>query len=196
MIWWWRNRLGWMNLAVLVAVVTAAVLIGGWEVPVLNVLGGSTISVPIAMFLPVACAVAFAAGIARASVLESVAYRQVHYLDLAFVLALSMGALAASALLQYTGLQPYGLATARNVAGCLGLALVGRRLFGVHAAPLPAAGYVFVAAGLGTGAGGRPHPWAWPIAEANSVPAFVLALMILVGGLLVGIAPPARTLME
>ncbi|WP_157431696.1 hypothetical protein [Actinomadura hibisca] len=176
MIWWMRvNRVisTAAGLAVMLALVAVA---GGSRIPAPNLLQGVLIGTPLATVLPLLVVGVFAHGLASgAHEQAAVAVRDVVRYRLIYSLAICGITAVAGLALTLTGVQPLGVAAARNVAGYMGLALVGGALVGRHAAIALPTGYLFLVIMTGSPPGGEPPLYMWPLASSGDVGAIVLA---------------------
>jgi hypothetical protein len=84
------------------------------------------------------------------------------------------------------------VAAVRNVAGYLGLAMIGARLFGSGLAWVPPLAMFGPTLLVGVRWDSTPEPWAWSIHGPHSVPAALTAAVLCVGGLCLAATTPRR----
>lgn len=120
---------------------------------------------------------------------EKVAVRPVGACDAAAMAGLVALACLVGVLEAWCG-RTTGVAMGRDFAGYLGLALLIRWVGGPGAANVAVALFPFACASFGIRPSGHPHVWAWPFHEPGSVPATVMAAVLLVGGLVVARRDP------
>jgi hypothetical protein len=82
--------------------------------------------------------------------------------------------------------------TARNLAGLVGLALLGARVLAIEVAWSPLVLLGAVTWLFGTEAGGRARPWALLLAEPRHTPAAAVAAGVLAAGVLAHLTSPPR----
>lgn len=145
---------------------------------------GSDIGVPWLIFMPVAYACLI--GLSLRSPLHDLdltAARRLAAWRVVQVVALAVAAAVSLAVLTRGLTGPTGTASAlRNLAGFLGLALLGSRLISGWLVWLPPTAWAITAAMLGdpTNTG---LPWDWPVRYDIDYGAFALATLLLIGGL-------------
>lgn len=188
-----RVRRARLVAAVLAAAVAAVALVGSSPVPMPDLLAGALASFPAGVFIPLAPAFAVLAGLAEAAMLERCATRPV----LGFDALLAGGCALAGAMLlvalDAAHVQAMGAEAGRNLAGYVGLALIGRYFVGERAATVFPLAAALAAALFGRGYGGIAA-WAWPLAPGGSaVAAGQAGLLLAVGcGLSLFDRPPGR----
>ncbi|MBW1597801.1 hypothetical protein [Streptomyces sp. JJ38] len=88
---------------------------------------------------------------------------------------------------------PLAWAVTRNMLGYLGVGLLAQWLLGPRYGPVTVAILPLVSALVGTGPGGRPYPWAWPLLPSGSAHASLAALALLIAGTALCHARPNHT---
>ncbi|WP_433498174.1 hypothetical protein ACQP1K_25240 [Sphaerimonospora sp. CA-214678] len=165
------------------AVLLVATL-SGLQVPTLNLLGGGKSYVPVGVLLPlvgVSALMSFLTNVpaeVEATAVRPVQRYEAIAVSLAVVLSLAVGAL-----LGFIGLQEHAFAATRNLTGYMGLAVLGHRFLGRHAAVVIPLIFAFACMTAGRRAGGHPWPWAWPMFESRHIPATLVALALYLVGL-------------
>ncbi|MEU9890809.1 hypothetical protein [Sphaerisporangium sp. NPDC051011] len=180
---------------VLVLTVALVAVLSGMQIPALNILGGGKSYVPVGVLLPllgVAGLVSFMTNVPGE--LEITAVRPVQWYNAIAISVAALSVLVIGALLGVSGLQAHAFAAARNLVGYMGLAMLGQKLVGRHAAILFPVVFAFGTMTAGRRPGGHPWPWAWPLFESEHVPAALVAVAVFLVGLLVTLsrARPVR----
>ncbi|ONH60492.1 hypothetical protein CcI49_10400 [Frankia sp. CcI49] len=187
MIWWWRNRGYTMHFSVVVGTLVAVLLVGDAAFPVPSLLGGSSLRLPVMLLLPLAPSSVASYCLSRRDGLELTGTQPTRWLDCAVMVMTAAIGMLAGTLLQVTGLNDQGFAAGRNMAGYIGLSLVGVAIVGAQASSLFPVTVAVVTSSLGAQVNGQARSWAWPAAGAESLLALVVALATLVLGLLCGL---------
>lgn len=173
--------------AALVALIIAvgATVYAGQQVPVPQLRHLTDYSVPLAAVVPVVHAVVLAtttfspmADLEHTAAQPMRRHRTVQMtIVLLYATLLAVLPMAAGASVEVT------VAAVRNVAGYLGLAMIGARLFGSGLAWLPPLAMFGPTLLAGVRWDNTPEPWAWSIHGAHSVPAAVTAAVLCAVGL-------------
>lgn len=187
MNWWMRVHAVLACAAALLICFILAPLLAGSALPIPSLLGGLGSGIPLPLVLPVvpACVVLYAMSRAPRET-DAAAVRPVA----AYRAALAAGTAVAALALGFCEMQwldfDLGLGVARNLIGYLGVGLVVQRVVGAKYGPLAAAMTPVGCALIGMGPGRRPYAWAWPLHEATSALAAVVALALFaIGAILV-----------
>lgn len=180
---WFRLR-GWWRVVLAVGATELLVCwAGGVAVPVPN-LQGFAAPVPAALLAPLALAVACAWALTHRVELESAASRAVRVLDATGVLAVVVVVLIIGAGSDAVGNTTLGVAAARNTAGYVGLALIGRAVLGGQASSALPAGFLLLSTLLGYSPERLPRWWAFPLAAGGDLAAATVAAAVFVTGVL------------
>ncbi|MFI9627417.1 hypothetical protein [Streptomyces sp. NPDC052042] len=162
-----------------------ALSVGETGLPLPQLGGATSASVPLILLAPLAPAIALNTGHNRAPQIEATAGRAVARGD-AVLAAATMALTALVMSLSLTGLgpdpEPAGQAV-RNLALYTGMALVGRTLLGGPASTVPPVVFALATATFGYGPQQTPHWWAWPAAHPADPLAALATLIIVVYGL-------------
>jgi hypothetical protein len=174
-------------VAVVVFLVAASLVPSGTRIlPLPGVGNAAGLGIPLALFAPVVIAIAVIAGLSAGEArLEAVAARPLPVFDAMYGVAVALGALGSSVLVWITvgsAWNLYALEAGRNAIGYIGLALIGRVLFGPRVAGLVPVAAAIGAALLGSHPDGSARWWAWPIADARDELSWVFAFLLLVLG--------------
>ena len=179
---WWRGRGQARDVLALLAMLLAVFLAGQDTVPI-PTLSGVGAPTPVAVFAPLILAISVGLGLSRRISLELVAARRIRLLDAAWIGLLVVIAVCGCVALDFTGTQQLGVIAGRDVAGYVGLTLLGWRIVGSHASAVLSVGYAIAAALLGYGAAGTTQLWAWPVAAPDDTAAIVAAAVFCLAGL-------------
>lgn len=180
MTWWLRAQSAGISLAALLACFLLAPLLSSSALPVPALFTGNAGGVSVPLLLPALPACALLYGMARlpdalhASAVRPLARWQLTGLLGVLLAALLTGA-AEAAFLDF----PLALGVVRNLAGYLAAGLIAQWLWGRTYGPAVAAALPVLCGFLGTGPGGRPYWWAWPLHGQGSVPAAVAVAVLL-----------------
>lgn len=179
---------------VTLAVAIAATVYAGQQLPLPQLRHLTDYSVPLAAAVPVVHAVVLAtttfspmADLEHTAAQPMHRHRAVHmtavllYATLLAVLPMAAGASAGVT-----------VAAVRNVAGYLGLAMIGARLFGSGLAWLPPLAMFGPTLLAGVRWDNTPEPWAWSIHGPHSVPAAVTATVLCAVGLVLAATTTPR----
>jgi len=177
--YWWRSRCAGRDLAAFAAAQTSIVLAGTVAIPI-PTLTGATTPTPVAVFAPLLLAISVATGLSRRLGMEDVAVRRIRLIDSTWILALAVAGLAVA--LVASGRQHIGIIAGRDMAGYLGLTMIGCRMLGNQASAVLPVGYAIVSAMLGYNSGTIAW-WAWPVAAPGDSAALALALGTCLAGL-------------
>jgi hypothetical protein len=177
--YWWRSRRAGRDLAAFTAAQAAIVLAGTVAIPI-PTLAGATTPTPVAVFAPLLVAISVATGLSRRLGLEDVAVRRIRLIDTSWILALAVAGLAVA--LVASGRQQVGIIAGRDLAGYLGLTMIGCRILGNQASAVLPVGYAIASAMLGYNSG-TIASWAWPVAAPHDSAAMALALGTCLAGL-------------
>lgn len=175
--------------AITLACVLLAVTIGSSVSVALPVLLGSgRAPVSLGLLSPIAVAVAVAAALGGGlPELERVGVRRVRPRDLGYVMAIAMITLASFALLDGMLVSnSIALEAGRNAAGYVGLAMLGRRLFGSHAAGILPAVYLILASLIRPSTPTLSATWGWMLAPVDNVVSWCTAIGLLMVGAILG----------
>lgn len=180
MTWWLRAQAAGLSAAAFVACFLLAPLLSASALPVPALFTGNAGGVSVPLLLPALPACTLLYGLARppaalhATAVRSLGQWQLTALMTVLAAALVTGA-AEAAFLDF----PLALGAARNLCGYLAAGLIAQRLWGAVYGPAVAAAIPVLCGFLGTGAGGRPIWWAWPLHTETSVPAGLAVLLLL-----------------
>ncbi|MBO3680491.1 hypothetical protein [Streptomyces sp. NEAU-YJ-81] len=185
MIWWFKARAVPALTVSLVVTNAVGLLMGNAELPV-PVLTGQSGHFLVGHLITLLPAVMLLHGMGRGDLrTESVACRPLRRWDAALGSAAAATGAGMAGLCYALGADSIALVLGRNIAGCVGLALLlfpflGHRIAAVTVAIVP-----LVCAAAGWRSGGRPEPWAWILYPANSLAAPLITAAIVVVGILV-----------
>ena len=174
-------------MAIVTFIVAASLLPAGTRtLPLPGLAGAAAFGIPLALFAPVAIAIALATALAGGEPrLEAVASRPLPVLDAVLGVAVALLALIACGLVWLavgSAFNVLALEAGRNAVGYVGLALLAYPLLGPRLAGLPP---VIVAIGaplLGFHADGSVRWWAWPVASARDELSWAFAFLLLAIG--------------
>ncbi len=186
MKYWARTRHIWGSLPCLAAIRMACLLFGNTPVPALSLLGSYGLTIPLALWLPLAICVyvswGWVSGDARQ---EWVASRPIWLLDLVYGTSV-VGLFCLACLWPPSHVDGgLGIATARNLVGYMGLCLIARGLLGSVVAPVLPAAYMLLCTIVGMGPDRRPYLWGWPLADGHTLWAWAPALTLMILGVVV-----------
>ncbi|MEE1929680.1 hypothetical protein V1J52_16050 [Streptomyces sp. TRM 70351] len=183
MSWWLRAHAVTGAAAAMVLCFAVAPLLGSSRLPVPSLFGGVSGGIPVPLVLPVLPAGALLYGLHRVPhACEATAVRRTGWWSTGLLAAACSAALLLGAAEQVWLDFPLAGAVARNTVGYLGFGLLVQRLLGAQYGPVAVALVPLGCALLGTGAGGRPYPWAWPLLPGGSAPAWGTAVALLATG--------------
>ncbi|WP_405086565.1 hypothetical protein [Microbispora sp. NBC_01389] len=185
MSYFFRARRAGVTMSVLMLSIVLIATLSGLQVPTLNLLGGGKSYVPVSVLLPligVAALMSFLTSVPAE--MEMTAVRPVRRYEATVITGSIALVIGIGALLTFSGFHVHAFAAARNLTGYLGLAIVGQKLLGRHAAIILPVIFAFVCMTAGRRPGGYPWPWAWPLFESRHVPALVIATACCLTGLL------------
>lgn len=191
MTYWLRARqVRWLVVAVTLTLLVSAV-VGGASVPMPNMLSAALSPVPVELLLPILPVIALMSGLANGDrVLETVGVRRIALLDTGLALVTASATALVLAAIDGLGLQPLGLAAARNVLGLTGVALAVRSAVGERVAALATMGFMILMTLFGHSVGQRPYWWAWILGVDDDRPAMLLALVTFSAGVLLALRMP------
>ncbi|GAB3065033.1 hypothetical protein GCM10027053_30190 [Intrasporangium mesophilum] len=191
MSWLLRSRAlpGIWSAAALLVVAT--ILLADRFTPLPELVKGSGIALPTALTMPVPVAVLLQASISSSHpTVELTSPRRLRVLDVSLLAVGTSLAVAAYVAVAVTREDALLFASARNLVGALGLALVCRRLLSASTVSFVVVAYASVSLMFGDRA--RPQLWAFLLATPGSRWAAVLGAVLLLAGVLVGTGDQPR----
>ncbi|MEV7427741.1 hypothetical protein [Streptomyces sp. NPDC091212] len=185
MIWWLRLRRVLLLAVITTAFWAVALSIGDTGLPLPQLGGATSASVPLILLAPLAPAIALNTGHIRAPLIEATAGRTIARGDTALAAAtVALTALVMSLALTNLGPEPELAGQAvRNLALYTGMALIGRTLLGGPASTVPPVAFALATATFGYGPQQTAHWWAWPAAHPTDPLAALATLIIVAYGL-------------
>lgn len=180
---WLRVRRVKAGALTIIGVVVTLLLVGDQILPLPNLLGRPQVAVRLALLLPLAVGIVVAWGLSSGDLLlEVVASRPLHLLDMSYAVVSALLTLMACVIVWWGTGTELALAAGRNALGYVGLTLIGRRVLGAHAAAVLPTSFVIAAALFGASAGRYGRWWAWPIASVGDPIAWISAVGVLMLG--------------
>ena len=178
-----RVRLVVPTIALLIALLGASIAAADTALPMPSLVGAMSVPVPLPFLTPLIVVAAVLIGLDRAGRrLEATSTRVTRW-DVAYLAGLfGLGGLIVVAA-ELLGDRGMGVAFLRNTAGCLGLALVVRRYLGAPFAGVVPVVLVLFCAAVGLDELRRPQPWAWPLADADSLGAALFCAGLCAAGI-------------
>ncbi|WP_199809376.1 hypothetical protein VM636_15695 [Streptomyces sp. SCSIO 75703] len=187
MTWWLHTRRVALLMGVTAGFWAVVLAVGDRGVPLPQLGGATSVSVPLVLLTPLAPAVALNACHGSPPSVESAAVRRAAALDA--LLAAAVVALTAVVAFPFAAgwISEFDGSTAeaavRNLACYTGLALLGRTVLGDHASTVLPAVAALVVSVFGYGPDGSAHWWAWPAAGTSDALSWAGSAALLAVGL-------------
>jgi hypothetical protein len=187
MTWWLHTRRVALLAVVTVAFWVVSLALGDSRLPLPQLGGATSASVPFILFAPLAPAIALNACYGTPTPVESTAVRRVAALDslLAVAVVAATAAVAVPVMAGWiSGANGLAVESAvRNLAFYTGLALIGRAALGNQASTVVPTLVALTVSVFGYGPEQTAHWWAWPAAAPSDVLSWAGSAALLTIGL-------------
>ena len=183
---WISSRRWYRAIWVVACLLILILLAGGIQIPVPSVLTRARVSVPILTFTPLVIPVIIGSIMASGDqIQESWSIRPIAAFDCLFLTATCGTVLFAGGVMTLVSEDPYVGAIGRTATGTTGLMLLVRPWVGPRLASTVPVGFVIACFAFGLSANRTPRVWAWPLAYADDLSAWVIAIVLWMAGITV-----------